>query len=166
MTIRLDHTIVPAKDKQEAAALFAELFGLTVKPRPGYFAQVQINESLTFDFADAVEFEDPTAHHYAFHVSDEEFEGIWRRVKAKGMGWGNAPDNSANGRRQRVQHLLAQSDVALEVRYTGLVPDMFVEGNEVVITGSLAADGVFDAIPDGIMAKCGNRLPLACGGAR
>jgi catechol 2,3-dioxygenase-like lactoylglutathione lyase family enzyme len=98
MTIRLDHTIVPAKDKQEAAALFAELFGLTVKPRPGYFAQVQINESLTFDFADAVEFEDPTAHHYAFHVSDDEFEGIWSRVKAKGMGWGNAPDNSANGK--------------------------------------------------------------------
>ena len=98
MTIRLDHTIVPAKDKRAAALLFAELFGLTVEPRPGYFAQVRINESLTFDFADAVEFEDPTAHHYAFHVSDEEFDGIWSRVKAKGIGWGNAPDNPANGR--------------------------------------------------------------------
>ncbi|MGH7335473.1 MAG: hypothetical protein ACREKS_22565 [Candidatus Rokuibacteriota bacterium] len=26
---------------------------LTVKPGPGHFAQVQINESLTFDFGDA-----------------------------------------------------------------------------------------------------------------
>jgi catechol 2,3-dioxygenase-like lactoylglutathione lyase family enzyme len=98
MTIKLDHTIVPAKDKQAAAALFADVFGLTVKPDPGYFVQVQINESLTFDFADAEEFEDHASHHYAFHVSDEEFEGIWSRVKARGLGYGSAPDQPTNGR--------------------------------------------------------------------
>ena len=32
MTIRLDHTIVPAKDKIASAGFFAEIFGLTVKP--------------------------------------------------------------------------------------------------------------------------------------
>ena len=32
MTIRLDHTIVPATDKVTAAAFFADIFGLTVKP--------------------------------------------------------------------------------------------------------------------------------------
>lgn len=53
MTIRLDHTIVPAKDKVVSAKFFAEIFGLTVKP--GHFAQVQINESLTFAFADELE---------------------------------------------------------------------------------------------------------------
>ncbi len=52
MTIRLDHTIVPAKDKAASARFFAEIFGLKVKPGRGYFAQVQVNESLTFDFAD------------------------------------------------------------------------------------------------------------------
>jgi len=31
MTIRLDHTIVPAKDKVASAGFFAEIFGLTVK---------------------------------------------------------------------------------------------------------------------------------------
>jgi len=51
MTIRLDHTIVPAKDKVASAKFFAEIFGLTVSPA-GHFAPVQINESLTFDFAD------------------------------------------------------------------------------------------------------------------
>jgi hypothetical protein len=44
MTIRLDHTIVPAKDKIASAEFFAEIFGLTVKQ--GYFAQVQVNENL------------------------------------------------------------------------------------------------------------------------
>lgn len=96
MTIRLDHTIVPAKDKAVAAEFFAEIFGLKVKPGRGYFAQVQINESLTFDFSD----EGPSieSHHYAFHVDEAEFEGIWSRVKARGIPYGNGPDNSANGK--------------------------------------------------------------------
>ena len=55
MTVRLDHTIVPAKDKIASAGFFAEIFGLTVKPGQGYFAQVQVNESLTLDFADEPE---------------------------------------------------------------------------------------------------------------
>jgi catechol 2,3-dioxygenase-like lactoylglutathione lyase family enzyme len=91
MTIRLDHTIVPAKDKTTSAAFFAEIFGLTVTP--GYFAQVQVNESLTLDFADEPEawggpgFDPRTgrSHHYAFHVSEGEFEAIFGRVKAKGI---------------------------------------------------------------------------------
>jgi catechol 2,3-dioxygenase-like lactoylglutathione lyase family enzyme len=55
MTIRLDHTIVPATDKVASAAFFADIFGLTVKPGQGHFAQVQVNESLTLDFADEPE---------------------------------------------------------------------------------------------------------------
>ena len=55
MTIRLDHTIVPAKDKIASAAFFAEIFGLTVRPDPDHFAQVQVNESLTLDFGDEPE---------------------------------------------------------------------------------------------------------------
>src|SRR4030095_12327668 len=51
MTIRLDHTIVPSKDKAGSARFFAEMLGLTVMPGSGYFAQVRVNESLTFDFA-------------------------------------------------------------------------------------------------------------------
>jgi catechol 2,3-dioxygenase-like lactoylglutathione lyase family enzyme len=103
MTIRLDHTIVPARDKVASAEFFAQIFGLTVKP--GHFAQVQINESLTFDFADAPEewggpgF-DPRrgqSHHYAFHVSDAEFEAIFGRVKAKGVPYGSGPYNHTDG---------------------------------------------------------------------
>ena len=101
MTIRLDHTIVPAKDKQAAAELFAEIFGLTVEPDPGYFVQVQINESLTFDFADAADFGGGHGHHYAFHVDDAEFDGIWSRVKARGIRYGSGPDHHTDGRLYR-----------------------------------------------------------------
>jgi catechol 2,3-dioxygenase-like lactoylglutathione lyase family enzyme len=93
MTIRLDHTIVPAKDKVAAAEFFADIFGLTVKPGQGYFAQVQVNESLTLDFADAPE---PQSHHYAFHISEAEFEAIFGRVQARGIPYGSEPYNRTN----------------------------------------------------------------------
>jgi|SRR5215467_293656 len=100
MTIRLDHTIVPARDQIASAEFFAEIFGLQVKP--GHFAQVQINESLTFDFSSEPESQGgPTAiesHHYAFHVSDAEFDGIFGRVKARGLSYGSGPFNHTDGK--------------------------------------------------------------------
>jgi catechol 2,3-dioxygenase-like lactoylglutathione lyase family enzyme len=109
MTIRLDHTIVPAKDKRASAAFFAEIFGLKVAPGDGHFAAVRVNDSLTFDFADEAEdwggpgFDPQTgrSHHYAFHVSDTEFEAIFARVKAKGIPYGSDPFSHTNGRIDR-----------------------------------------------------------------
>jgi len=104
MTIRLDHTIVPAKDKIASAEFFAEIFGLTVEP-VGHFAPVQVNESLTFDFADEPEpwggpgFNPRTgqSHHYAFHVSEAEFEAIFSRVKARAIPYGSGPFSHTDG---------------------------------------------------------------------
>ena len=41
----------------------------------------------------------------------------------------------------------------IEAEYTGLVPDTFQDGSEVVITGQLDAHG-FTVKPNGVMAKC------------
>jgi len=105
MTIRLDHTIVPATDKVASAAFFAAIFGLTVKPGPGHFAQGQVNDSLTLDFADEPEpwggpgFDPRTvqSHPYAFHVSEAEFEAISGRVQAKGLAYGSGPSTHTDG---------------------------------------------------------------------
>jgi catechol 2,3-dioxygenase-like lactoylglutathione lyase family enzyme len=40
MAITLNHTIVPAKDKQASAQFFADIFGLQVQAGEGRFAQV------------------------------------------------------------------------------------------------------------------------------
>ena len=106
MSIVLDHTIVPAKDKVASAEFFAEIFGLKVKPGQGHFAQVQINEDLTLDFADAPElwgggeFKSGTGphHHYAFHVSDAEFDAIFDRVKSKSLPYGSGPFSYTDGK--------------------------------------------------------------------
>ncbi len=89
MAITLDHTIVPAHDKVASAKSFAKLFGLTYDGPIGPFAPVRVNATLTLDFDDRREHFD--VHHYAFHVSDEEFDEILGRVKEAGLAYGSQP---------------------------------------------------------------------------
>ena len=88
MAITLNHTIVPAIDKEASARWFARIFGLIYEGPAGHFAPVQVNETLTLDFDNRDEAE---IHHYAFHVSDEEFDAIFGRIKAEGIPYGSGP---------------------------------------------------------------------------
>jgi catechol 2,3-dioxygenase-like lactoylglutathione lyase family enzyme len=94
MTILLNHTIVPAKDKNAAAAWFARIMGLEVEPSMGHFAPVRVNDTLTFDFDNANDFE---GHHYAFQVTDEDFDAIFGRIQAEGVTFGSGPGSHDNG---------------------------------------------------------------------
>jgi catechol 2,3-dioxygenase-like lactoylglutathione lyase family enzyme len=95
MTVTLNHTIVPARDKAAAAKFFAGIFGLK-RQRAGYFAPVRINKSLTLLFSDEdSKFE---SHHYAFHVTDREFDAILGRVKKAKIAFGSAPWSLEDGK--------------------------------------------------------------------
>lgn len=93
MAIILNHTIVPARDKQASARFFADIFGLKYEEASGHFAPVRVSETLTLDFDDAEGFD---IHHYAFHVSDQEFDAIFKRVQEAGIGYGSDPRNLEN----------------------------------------------------------------------
>ena len=93
MSITLNHTIVPARDKDAAARFFAKIFGLRYDGPMGHFAPVRVNDELTLDFDNAESFE---PHHYAFHVSDDEFDTIFQRVQEAGTTWGSDPRNATN----------------------------------------------------------------------
>ena len=82
MAIKLNHTIVHSKDPRAAAAFFAELFGLPA-PKPFYtFLDVEVANEVTLAFLDADGME-IQMQHYAFLVSDAEFDQIFGRVKAR-----------------------------------------------------------------------------------
>jgi cytochrome c-type biogenesis protein CcmE len=49
-------------------------------------------------------------------------------------------------------------------RYTGVVPDTFKDGSEVVLKGRLEADG-FAVDPNGVMAKCPSKYEAKPGSA-
>ena len=88
MAITLNHTIVPAHDKEASAKFFAQMFGLKYEGAMGHFPPVRINETLTLDFDNWDRFE---MHHYAFHVGDAEFDAIFDRIKEAGIAYGSGP---------------------------------------------------------------------------
>ena len=95
MSIVLNHTIVPARDKVAAARFFARLFGLRFNAGKGYFAPVRVNKTLTLLFDDDKSFD---SHHYAFHVSNTEFDAIFRRIKKAKITYGSAPWSLTDGK--------------------------------------------------------------------
>lgn len=46
----------------------------------------------------------------------------------------------------------------LPVSYTGVVPDPFREGREVIVSGSLSPDGTFMADKDSLITKCPSKF--------
>jgi catechol 2,3-dioxygenase-like lactoylglutathione lyase family enzyme len=84
MAVRLDHLMVPSRNKVAAAKLLAELLGVTwSETGVGPFAPVYVNDGLTLDFD---EWTDPVPMiHYAFRVGQEEFDAILARIKAAGI---------------------------------------------------------------------------------
>lgn len=94
MAITLNHTIVPAIDKEAAASWFAQIFGLRYDGSKGHFAPVKVNSELTLLFDKDEGF---GSSHYAFHVSDEEFDQIFQRVKDEGVAFGSAPGRLTDG---------------------------------------------------------------------
>lgn len=93
MGLALDHTIVPAKDKEAAARFFARIFGLRYEGSTGHFAPVKVNDTLTLDFADDDSFE---SHHLAFMTSRAEFDAIVERLKAEEVPYGSGPRSPAD----------------------------------------------------------------------
>jgi hypothetical protein len=94
MSITLDHTIVPARDKVASAEFFAKLFGLSYDGPMGPFAPVRVNETFTMDFDDR--WKEFGVHHYAFRVSEAEFDAIFGRIKEAGLAYGSHPWSLGN----------------------------------------------------------------------
>jgi catechol 2,3-dioxygenase-like lactoylglutathione lyase family enzyme len=95
MTVKLNHTIVYSRDKRAAANFFAEIFGLPAPARFGPFLGIEVGNEVTLDFYQA---EDEVAsQHYAFLVSEPEFDQIFGRIKARGLKYWADPGQSRQG---------------------------------------------------------------------
>lgn len=83
MTVQLNHTIIPARDKKESAAFLADILGLS-EPFPfGPFLAVQV-ESLTLDYVEVGDRE-MESRHYAFLVGEDDFDAIFGRLQERGI---------------------------------------------------------------------------------
>jgi catechol 2,3-dioxygenase-like lactoylglutathione lyase family enzyme len=82
MPVQLNHTIVAARDKRESASFLADLLGLTPPTTFGPFSVVRLDNDVSLDFIDDA---DVHPRHYAFLVTEGEFDEIFGRIRARGL---------------------------------------------------------------------------------
>jgi extradiol dioxygenase family protein len=85
MPIAFNHTIVAARDKRESAEFLTELFGLPSPIPFGHFLVVTLEHGASLDFADVPDGEEIRPQHYAFLVSEDDFEAIYGKIQARGL---------------------------------------------------------------------------------
>lgn len=85
MEITINHTIVPSKDKVAAAKFYEKIFGFEFIKEWDGFAVVKVNSTFTLDFMHQENF---TINHYAFKVTDDQFDEIFARVKEENLVYG------------------------------------------------------------------------------
>ena len=95
MSIQLNHTLVAARNRDESASFLAELLGLQAPVTLGPFAIVTIGET-SLDYIESEE--DIHPQHYAFLVSELEFDGIFARIKERGLTYWADPYRREEGR--------------------------------------------------------------------
>jgi catechol 2,3-dioxygenase-like lactoylglutathione lyase family enzyme len=85
MAVQLNHTNVAAHDKAASARFLADLLGLQVAQEFGPFTPVEIPNGVTLDYMDTSG--SITPQHYAFLVSEDDFDAIFTRIRAAGLAY-------------------------------------------------------------------------------
>ena len=95
MAVQLNHTIVWVRDKGASASFLAEILGLPA-PKPfGPFMGVEADNEVTLDFADADG--DIATQHYAFLISEAEFDEIFGRIQERNLPYWADPFRNQPG---------------------------------------------------------------------
>jgi catechol 2,3-dioxygenase-like lactoylglutathione lyase family enzyme len=86
VSVELNHTIVHSRDNRESAEFLAHILGLTVGTEWGPFIPVVLANGVTLDFA-TVPAESITVQHYAFLISEAEFDTAFGLIQEKGIAY-------------------------------------------------------------------------------
>ncbi len=78
MAVQLNHTIVSARDPLASAHFAAEILGLEEPGRFGPFVVLQTSNDVSLDYLE--ESGPITSQHYAFLVTEDEFDQISERI--------------------------------------------------------------------------------------
>jgi catechol 2,3-dioxygenase-like lactoylglutathione lyase family enzyme len=99
MAVELNHIIVPARDKRASAAFLAGILGLQAGRQWAGFVPVRLSNGVTLDYVDS---DDLRTQHYAFLVSDAEFDAGLARIREAGIEFYAGFDRAGRG---EINHL-------------------------------------------------------------
>jgi catechol 2,3-dioxygenase-like lactoylglutathione lyase family enzyme len=98
MSVTLNHTIVWCRDKEKSARYLTGILGLADARPWGPFMIVEMTNGLSLDFHD---FYDPDgeilSQHYAFMITEDEFDEIFGRIRAAGQDYWADPGLTVKG---------------------------------------------------------------------
>ncbi len=95
MAVTLNHTIVSARDSEKTAAFLTEILGLPTPTRFGPFHVVQVANGVSLDVMDAGG--DITPQHYAFLITEPEFDQIFGRIRQHSLAYWADPMQQRRG---------------------------------------------------------------------
>ncbi|MGH9209935.1 MAG: VOC family protein [Acidimicrobiales bacterium] len=95
MAVQLNHTIVLAHDPQASATFLADLLGLATPGRYGPFLLVEVDNDVSLDFLQTDG--EIVPQHYAFLISEREFDEIFGRIRDRGLDYWADPQRSRPG---------------------------------------------------------------------
>ncbi len=102
---------------------------------------------------------------YYKHVDEVMTDpGAWQGKRLQLHGY--VVDNSILRRPDTLDYRfkIQNNGSVVDAEYTGVVPDTFKDGSEVVIKGQLTPKGSFQVDANGIMAKCPSKYEPKTGG--
>jgi len=92
---QLNHTIVWCHDQRVSATFLAETLGLSTPTSFGPFLVVEAANDVSLDFHEM--HGDVTSQHYAFLVTESEFDEIFGRITRSGVEYWADPGMSRSG---------------------------------------------------------------------
>ena len=95
MPVQLNHTIIHASDRDATATFLTEILGLPEAGTYGPFRVVEVANDVSLDVMQDTGAISP--QHYAFLVSEEEFDAIFTRIKERGLDYAADPMNNQPG---------------------------------------------------------------------
>jgi catechol 2,3-dioxygenase-like lactoylglutathione lyase family enzyme len=85
MSVQLNHTIVWCRDHKVSASFLAELFDLAEPVHWGPFFIVEMANGVSLDYHEVDG--EIASQHYAFLVSEAEFDAIFGRIEARRLDY-------------------------------------------------------------------------------
>ena len=97
MAVQLNHTIIPADDAKQSATWLAELMDLGAPQHLPPFWQVTTDNGVNLDYMDRGPDDTIRSGHFAFLITEDEFDTIFGRIVEQGLDYYADPHGHQRG---------------------------------------------------------------------
>jgi len=91
----IDHIILNVNDLGETVAFYTEVLGFGLEGQDGPFTVLRVSEGFTIQVAP---WGTKGNEHYAFALDRDEFDGVFERLKERGIPYGDAFNSVGSNR--------------------------------------------------------------------